>query len=74
MDAEELVTLTLQLRRRLLELDVDDVRLARSDRSAPDATKACCPDGHTFRLRRLGVGHLTDGDRGDPLIPVRAHG
>ncbi|SEG76321.1 hypothetical protein SAMN05216223_11076 [Actinacidiphila yanglinensis] len=39
VDTDELETLTAQLRRRLLELDVDDVRLARSDGPVPDGAK-----------------------------------
>ncbi|MGH1554536.1 hypothetical protein ACRAWF_29230 [Streptomyces sp. L7] len=39
VDAEELDRLTAQLRRQLLELDVDDVRLARSDGPVPEGAK-----------------------------------
>ncbi|MGW6405274.1 hypothetical protein [Streptomyces sp. NPDC055134] len=39
VDAEELDLLTAQLRRRLLELDVDGVRLAGSDRPVPEGAK-----------------------------------
>lgn len=39
VDQEELDELTLQLRRRLLELDVDDVRVERSGAPVPEGAK-----------------------------------
>ncbi|MGR6970521.1 hypothetical protein ACU639_13075 [Streptomyces cynarae] len=39
VDQEELDELTLQLRRRLLELDLDDVRVERSGAPAPEGAK-----------------------------------
>ncbi|MFE0326875.1 hypothetical protein ACFW08_08745 [Streptomyces sp. NPDC058960] len=39
VDQEELDELTTQLRRRLLELDVDDVRLGRSGEVVPEGAK-----------------------------------
>lgn len=39
VDQAELDSLTSQLRQRLLELDVDDVRLGRSDEAAPEGAK-----------------------------------
>jgi hypothetical protein len=39
VDQAELEALTAQLRQRLLELDVDDVRLARLDGAAPEGAK-----------------------------------
>ncbi|MFJ3302527.1 hypothetical protein ACIPSA_05300 [Streptomyces sp. NPDC086549] len=39
VDQEELDELTAQLRRRLLELDVDDVRVGRSDGPVPEGAK-----------------------------------
>ncbi|MEV5239071.1 hypothetical protein AB0K89_08155 [Streptomyces cinnamoneus] len=39
VDQEEVEQLTTQLRRRLLELDVDDVRTARSDGETPEGAK-----------------------------------
>ncbi|WP_329181824.1 hypothetical protein [Streptomyces sp. NBC_01477] len=40
VDQAELDALTAQLRRRLLELDVDDVRLDRSGETAPEGAKS----------------------------------
>lgn len=39
VDQAELESLTAQLRQRLLELDVDEVRLARGDGPAPEGAK-----------------------------------
>ncbi|MGW6905823.1 hypothetical protein [Streptomyces sp. NPDC054940] len=39
VDQAELDALTSQLRQRLLELDIDDVRLGRSDEAAPEGAK-----------------------------------
>ncbi|MGW2718980.1 hypothetical protein [Streptomyces sp. NPDC001492] len=39
LDVEELDSLTRQLRKRLLELDVDDVRVERSDAAPPPGAK-----------------------------------
>lgn len=52
VDQEELAQLTAQLRRRILELDVDDVRTARSDEGMPEGAKT----GELMAVGTLAVG------------------